>query len=154
MTTPNADVVAAVRQMLLDDAAISALVTDRIWGGSLPRSEDASMPRKNIVISRGGKAPSAGTNSYIGIQRVRLDIRCYGEDPFEAGTVYRHVDAFLKAVVPQTVDLADGGVRVHNAIESMGGIDMVDPDTDWPSVACAWSVSTAETVTPLAIVSS
>lgn len=140
----SADILAAVRQMLLDDIGISDLVSDRIYGGSLPRSEVASMPRKNIVLSRGGSVPSAGTASHIKVQRMRLDIRCYGEDGYEAGVVHRAVESFMKAITPQTVDLTDHRVLVHNAIESVGGVDLVDPDTDWPSVVCVWGVHASE----------
>lgn len=140
----SADIVAAVRQMLLDDIAIADLVDDRVWGTHLDRPEVASMPRKNIVISLGGSVPSAGSNSYIRVQRMRLDIRTYGEDGYEARRVWLLVNDFMKAITPTTVTLVDGGVRVHNAVESAGPISMVDPDTDWPSVVATWAVHYSE----------
>lgn len=153
-TNPNADVLAAVRWMLLDDNAISALVSDRIWGSDLDRTEIASMPRKNIVLSLGGRVPSAGDNSYIGVERLRIDVRCYGEDSYEARSVWRHVDAYMRAIVPTTIDLTDHSVRIWNAVASFGPVAMTDPDADWPSVSGAWGVVYALTSIPPVVVSS
>lgn len=150
----NADILSAVRQMLIDDAEVGDLVDERVWGGDLDREEVANMPRKNIVISRGGSVPSVGTASYIRVQRMRLDIRCYGEDSFEAGKVQRAVEAFMKAITPRVVELPDHSVYVQNAVESGGPIDLVDPDVDWPSVYCAWGVIASEEAIAPVLVSS
>lgn len=149
-----ADIVAAVRQMLLDDIAISDLVDGRIFGVSLPREEEAHMPRKNIVIARGGSVPSVGSNSYIAVKRMRLDFTVYGEDGYEASVLATTLDVFMKAIQPQVVTLTDGSVRVLNAVESSGPIDMVDPDTDWPSVRVTWAVEYSEHVIAAEAVSS
>lgn len=153
----TADIVSAVRQMLLDDIAISDLVDNRIYAGGVPHSVSATWgnePPKAIALSRGGSVLSAGTASYIKVQRLRLDVRCYGEDLYEAGRVHRLVEAFMKAITPQTVNITDHQVYVHNAVESAGGIDLVDPDTDWPSVASVWGVHASEEEIAAPVVSS
>jgi hypothetical protein len=154
----SADILAAVRQMLKDDIAIDDLVDGRVHGVSLTPAEVDVMsqnPRKNIVISRGGAVPSVGSASYVRVKRVRLDFRAYGEDSFEASTVSQAVDDFMKAIRAQLVELADGSaVHVDNAVESAGPIDMVDPDTDWPSVFTSWAVHYSEIPVTAPLVSS
>lgn len=150
----DADILAAVRQLLLDDIAISDLVNDRIWGVELPRTENASMPRKNIVLSPGGIVPSVGDASYVRIQRMRLDVRVYGEDPYEAMSVSRAVEAFMKAITPVVVHLISHSVLVYNATRSTGPIALIDPDTDWPSVYSSWGVAASEEQIAATVVSS
>lgn len=140
----SADVLAALVQLLKDDSAIDAYTDGRVWGVELDRAEVGNMPRKNIVVTPSGNAGSGGDASYAQISRGRFDFRCYGEDSYEAGVLGRVVWSFLKAIRPQTVQLIDGGVYVHNATVSGGPISMVDPDADWPFHWQSWGVHAAE----------
>jgi hypothetical protein len=84
----SADPLAAVRAHVAADVDVDTLVDGRVWGVELGRGEVPSMPRANVVLTLSGRVPSEGDNSYLQIGRVRLDVRAYGANPYEAMQVY------------------------------------------------------------------
>lgn len=134
---PN--VIAAVIQYLKTQTELNAAVASRIYGQSLPRVDSASMPRKCVVIRSMGGPADAGT---IELDRVRIDVRCYGQTEAEAFEVYRMVHHPLKYANRTSQGIA----FVHNAIRESGPIalqeETVEPDAVWPFVLTAWMVTT------------
>jgi hypothetical protein len=46
----------------------------------------------------------------------------------------------MKSMVPITVELDDGDVRLYNATVSGGPMNLTDPETDWPFVWASYGV--------------
>jgi len=105
------------------DSDISTLVSGRIYGGDLPKSEIESQPRKAILIVLSGGVED---NTYRRVARPNVDIYCYGENYYEAGTVDRAVYEVLKDVDRVSV----GDVFFHSVIVAGGAIQLKD-DLGW-----------------------
>lgn len=137
------DVLDAVVVELLADADVAALVGTRVFYASLPTPEVSAMPRKCVVVGSSGRVPMGTDNSYVDLARPRFDVKCYGEDQYEAKKVQVAVDAYMKALRPHNVALDDGDVRLHNATVSGGPTNMVEQIGDWPFVWAAYGVAAA-----------
>lgn len=133
----DADFLEGLREILIDDTDVAALVSTRVFGIELPRSEANSQPRKAIVLSLAG---GLGSSSYIEHGQNTVDVLCYGETPFEAERVRRTVHPVLK----QITRVIRAGVLIHSAIAVGGPITLRDRDTDWPISLETWQVSAAE----------
>lgn len=141
----SADVIAALC------VELASLASGRVWGIELDPVEAAlagstGVMRDNIVLTPAGRVPSAGDNSYIEIGRVRVDVRCYGADPFEALALYLAAHDAMKGIVPHVVVTDAGDVMLHNATVSAGPFALRDPDTDWPFVMGVYGVSYHEAI--------
>ena len=143
---------------ILDGLAtyLAALVSFPVYYPELPRSVNVDVSTNTLpqcaVLSDGGDAPSAGSNSYVKIARVRADIRCYGRTMLEAKATYRRLATLLKELRPVTVIVGPAGgetrVFLHNAIHSAGPIPLIDPETSWPFVVATWGISGSEVEIP------
>lgn len=133
------DRLTALIAILKADAAVSAQVGTRVFGGELPPAETASMPRKATVISHGGGLGVFG-GGYQEYGDTRVDARCYGETPLEADDVWRAAYGALK----QMRRTLQGTIYVHWARPSGGPLSLRDPDTDWPYVFSSFQVLAAE----------
>ena len=116
---------------LLRDAGLS-----RVWPDALARSETASMPRVNTVMSWAGGINTVAGASYVPLGQRRLQVRCYGATIPEArATLLVAAEAFkyLSPHVRQGVLL-----RVADVVsEPFTGRE---PDTDWPFATQMFSV--------------
>lgn len=129
-----ANVIEAVRLYLAADAGVAGRVDTRVFGGELPRTENDSMPRAAVVVSRAGGGLLGTTTTLYG--DVRLDVDCYGADPVEADGLYEDVERALKSLGGALYD----EVRLLWAKPSAGGVRGRDPDADWPMVISSWQV--------------
>jgi hypothetical protein len=124
----------AVRLYLAAAPAVAALIEGRAWGGEVPRSENASMPRAALVVSRAGGGTIGATTTAYG--DVRVDVDCYGASPYEADQLYVAVERALKSLAGAVHD----EVRLSWAKPSAAGVHGRDPDAGWPMVVSSWQV--------------
>jgi len=129
------DVVSAVVAVLRADAGVPI---DRVYYAELPKSEHATMPRKNVVVRKVGGFTA--DRARVRYQHQRIDIFCYGETPFEAAMLELAVYDALKQMVPHDV----GTCRIWDAEVSSGAIDLREPDTQWPLVFRSYVIAAAE----------
>lgn len=136
----------------IHDAVATLLTTDDVpvYYPDLPRDmpTDVSALPQFAVLTPGGNAFSEGDNSYVKVQRVRCDFRCYGPTGYAAKRAYDSLADVLKAITPQTVEVGPTdrrvGVRLHNATLSAGPVQLIDPETKWPFVYATWGVHGSE----------
>lgn len=129
-----------VRAILLADAAVSDLVSTRVYSGEVLPADIASMPRACVVLNPSGGSSSPGTLGNYGASRI--DTLCYGGSLGEAWSVYLAVYAALKHAAPQTA----GGVQVMSVRVLSKGALGTDPETQWPVALASFSALTAEVV--------
>lgn len=129
------DVVAAVVTVLRADAGVAI---NRVYYAELPQSEIANMPRQAIVVRKVGGFTS--DRARVRYQKQRIDVKCYGETPYEAAEIELAVYDALKQMEPQDVDTC----RIWDAEVSSGAIDLREPDTQWPLVFRSYVISAAE----------
>ena len=123
---------------------LEAFASGRVWGGELPRTENATMPRDNIVLTPVGRVPGEGDQGYARLGRIRVDVRCYGADSHGAFNLWASVHDALKAMRGHVVELDAGDVLLHNATISAGPFALHEPDTDWPFALGVYGVSYSE----------
>ena len=132
------NVTGALRAYLLDDTGISGLVGTRVYGppGNSPndplRKEMASWgitPRKTIMlVASGGAGGGRGARTRMRWVENRIDVRCYGETPYQA-------DVLHNKVYPAMIDLegyTSDDTRLVTAEVSGGPLPARDGDADWP----------------------
>lgn len=133
------DTAAAVRQYLLAQAEVSDLVVDRIFIGSLPKSEAVSMARKCIVMNQSGGnefGSGSGGNDLTETIDQRIDFATYGETAVEAAKVRTVVHHAMKNLIRQVF----AEVLLHRALPSGGAAFLKDPDGFWPLFLQSWSI--------------
>lgn len=110
----------------------------RVYGGELPRAQNASMPRAAVVLKgAGGGVLGQGYQNY---GDLRVDADCYGESPLAGWQLYLEVYALLKHLRREVA----AGVLLHWAKSSSRGISARDPETDWPLTVSSWQVLASE----------
>lgn len=134
------DPVAALIVLLRADPTVSGLVTDRIYWGELPRTENTSQPQPAIVLKPAGGGLIGGGYAKYGDRRV--DVFCYGETLNDSWLVYAALRARLKQMRAEVWD----GTALKWARESSGGVTDRDPRTQWPLTLSSWQVLAAEPV--------
>lgn len=122
-----AEIVTAIVELLKADAGVAALAGTRVFGGELPPSETALMPRKTIVIQPSGGVPFKPA-SLVKAEAQRLDVVAYGATPLEAATLRA---AAAHALV-LTVRAIFAGVLVHWVQSAGGYLAGRDRDGQWP----------------------
>lgn len=135
MTVPN--VVGALVAALLTDADVLALSGGRVFGGELPETEAASMPRAAVVLTPSGGLPSYGVD-YLG--RTRLDVRCYGGTQREGFLLDQAVHAYLK----HNLRKSSVNTLVHAVSPESGPFLLRDADAKWPLTFRTYIVLAAE----------
>lgn len=128
------DPLAAIKALLLADAAVAALAGHRVYGIELPASEAAHMPRKAVVVRpAGGISPVGG---FVDLTGGRIEIIAWGETAYEAALLAGAVFGALKPVRREVA----ANVLVH-WIEDAGGPTAIrDPDTGWPAAVQPYQV--------------
>ena len=123
------DPIAGLVRLALDDEALNDLVDGRVFGAELPKSEEAVMPRKCVVIrNAGGGTFGTGSRDFIQASHVRFDAQCYGETPMEAAKVRLATYDIFKNMARKVKQ----EVLIHSINPSSGPLPLRDPDTDWP----------------------
>ena len=116
------DVPAAIREVLLADAALVVKVGDRIYLLRLPEGHD--FDQQAVVYSiRGGS-----TDLYVPFIRPAIQLACWGKDSVAAQEVYRLVHDVLHDKSRVSVS---SGFLVYSFEESHGQ-NLIDPDTKKP----------------------
>ena len=135
----SADAKAAVIAYLLADADVASLAGTRVFGDeeAFRGVIDEVIP-KTVTVNRSGGMDDRG---YAPLDHQRFDIKCFGETRYEASKLYDALRLAMKAMVPTTISLNDGSVRLYNANRSGGAMDLVDPDAQWPYVWSSWMVT-------------
>lgn len=122
------DVVSAVRELLLADPTVNMMTEGRVFGGELPTTEVANMPRNNVVIAYAGGDQRRGTTPVAG---ARLTVWSWSKSFHTAGQLDAAVFDVLDAVIRKTI----GHVLIH-AIAPVGApTAFKDIDTGWPAYA-------------------
>ena len=135
----------AIIDILKANAAITSLVSTRVFGVELPQAEAASMPRKAIVIQpSGGGAFPVGSRDFVEHSTMRFDVFCYGETAFEAEKVRREVYDVLKQLKRTIIN----SVLVHWINPAGGLFALRDSDTDWPAMFQSHEMFYAERAVP------
>ena len=118
------DAVAAIREVLLADAALVVKVGDRIYLQRLPEGHD--FDQQALVFSiRGGT-----TELYIPFIRPSVLFQAWGQNSIAAQEVYR---ALHDALHDQSRVSVASGFLVY-ASEEVFGQNLIDPDTKKPFV--------------------
>lgn len=138
----SVDPVAAVRALLLADAAVAARVGTRITG-EIVEAEAPNMPRQNIVLKPAG-GPSEPGGGYQDYGKVRLDVICYGSTLNESWLLYLDTYAVLRAIRR----VKSQSVLVHSAEVSSKGSTARDPVKQWPVTYSSWFVLASEITAP------
>ena len=146
------NVTGAVISYLRADSVITGLVSQRIFGpgGNSPadpmRKEMATWgptPRKTVIVmASGGAATGAGANSNAPWLNNRLDIRCYGETPYQADVLQSKVYRRMKDLRGYSYQDANmGDVDLIDAVVAGGPLPGRDTDADWPYTLGVYAVS-------------
>jgi hypothetical protein len=117
------DPISTLVSVLQADAAVSALVGTRVFGGELDDATKALMPTEAVVVVPSGGASNLG-GGYLPFNDGRFDVICYGTSPFDAYGVW-------DVVVPALTRMQKTG-RVYWARLAGGPLSFRDPATDWP----------------------
>lgn len=78
--------------VLLNDAGVGALVSNRIYPGKLEQT--SSLPA--VVFQRSGTAPVSSVQGDSGLDQVRLQFDCYAKTPKATGDVSAAIRAAFK----------------------------------------------------------
>lgn len=120
MTIP--DPIADLRQVLLNDAAVAALVDDRVYHSELPEAQSSSMPEQAVVLALAGGPGRLKTTQ---LRHLRLDTLCYGATLYESQQLHAAVREAL-----ETLDRrSDSAISVEMASDGQNGRD---PLKQWP----------------------
>lgn len=136
------DPVTALCAYLRSDAELTVLVGTKVFGAELPENQNAAMPQRCVVLRRAGGGFLTG--GYLRAGDFRLDCFCYGPTPYEAARVNLAVQEALK----QMRRNVQGTALLHWANPSGGGINLRDPDAEWPLVFSSWQVFASEQEVP------
>lgn len=145
------DPVPGILMALKANSAIAALVGTRVYGEELPRNlivgdEEAgndSIPQA-IVVSSATGGFGLGQRSTIKVLPFRVDLKCYGETPYEARQVHYEVTSVLKRIIGKNFN----GTRYYRFIPEIAAMYARDPDTDWPFVFSSYDVWASEFAVP------
>lgn len=136
--TSIADYIGGLRAFLAADGVVSALAADVI-APEVRNTDVATMPKKLVVLKQSG-GPSLIDRGYLYVREHRVDVTCYGETPYEADRLHR---AVFGALV-QMRRVVQEGAMLHWAMPESTGLQMRDPDTEWPMVVSSWQVFASE----------
>ena len=141
------DPIVALVSYLKSIQDVSNLAGPRVYGAEMPDSVNAVMPKKVVVLRRAGGGiliGSGGGGGYLRVGDFRLDVRCYGETPFEAARLSLVVQEALK----QMRRNVQGSALLHWANPSGGPLSLRDPDAEWPLEFSSWQVLSSEQEVP------
>ncbi len=122
-----ADLEGALVAYLKSIPAVAVLTSSRIFGGELPPTETASMPRPAIVVKSSGGASLTGesTNEH---DTQRVDVFAFGATPRAAAKVMRETALALRFLRRSV----HAGCLIHWANSSSGSLPGREPVTEWP----------------------
>ena len=118
------------------DTAVNTLTEGRIYGAASRVTEADNQPRKMLVFRRMGGIPQG----YVDLSVPRVDFECYGETPFEAGTLWLAVQEALQNLSRDV----HNNTLLHLANQTAGPVDDRNLETHWPFVWSSWNVWVGE----------
>lgn len=88
-------------------------------------------PKGSFALVVSGPVGSPGGVREAGVDALRVDLHCYGPNPYEANRLYRQVHPCLCPTAQQGVaeSFTQSGVRFLTVDREAGPIAMVEPDT-------------------------
>jgi hypothetical protein len=122
-----ADLEGGVVAYLKSDPVTAAATEGRIFGGELPASETASMPRTALVVRASGGISLTG-ESKLEHDTQRLDVFAFGATPRAATAVMRAAALALRRLDRSV----HAGCLIHWANAASGSIAGREPVTEWP----------------------
>lgn len=122
-----ADLEGGLVAFLKADPFVAALAAGRVFGGELPASETASMPRPAIVVKASGGVSLLG-DTFVDHDTQRVDVFTFGPTPREAGRVMRAAFYALRSLRRSV----HAGCLIHWANAASGSIAGREPVTEWP----------------------
>lgn len=122
-----ADLEGGLVAYLKADIVTAAATAGRIFGGELPGSETASMPRTAIVLRASGGVSLTG-ESKLEHDTQRVDVFAFGATPRAAGAVMRAAFIALRRLERGV----HAGCLIHWANSASGSIAGREPVTEWP----------------------
>ena len=132
------DIIKATMTILSAEDTVSSLAGDFVFGGAIPKSAAADMPRHALSIQRA--SGFGGRNSFLQLEDSMIKLRCYGITEHAADQLYRACRDVLKQAPRQIVE----GFLVHGYEIAGSPFPLTDPDTHWPYVLSNWSLLAAE----------
>jgi hypothetical protein len=131
------DIYEGVREFLLADADVVAMLEGGIYVGEIDGAEIDLMPRRTAIITQAG---GMDNNSFLQVGSPRMEIWCYGESYFDAAKLDRMICAAMAAMCRKKVN----DVLLHTAARSGGPWSARDAETNWPVVHRSYTVTAAE----------
>lgn len=143
------DVMSALRQLILADAEIMALLAEsdgpgippaneRVFVNLIPRelisSVDTFHPPKMLVLRHAG---GLAKSDFTSIDQPNIDTVCYGEDHEQADRVRRAVWTRFMRLQRECVN----DVLLHDLNPNGGAITSVASDTTWPAIAQGYTLT-------------
>lgn len=138
------DPVVAMMELVKLSAGISTLAGGRVFGAELPEDEQAAMPRGAVVVSAAGiGTPPPGSKDFVAMRSTRLDVRCYGDSPADAGLLGACIDRHLHGARRQRLP---GGIVIWHATRIAGPVPYRAAPGDWPVSVWTYDLLHATTV--------
>jgi hypothetical protein len=122
-----ADLEGALVAFLKADAFVASMTAGRVFGGELPETETASMPRQAIVVRASGGVSLTG-ESFADHDTQRVDVFAFGPTPREATRLMRAAFYALRSLRRSV----HAGCLIHWANAASGSIAGREPVTEWP----------------------
>lgn len=136
----QADPIAAVVAYLKADPDVSTRVGEHVYGGSIPRALNASMPTEAVVVRPAGGYSVYGRGT-LPLGDPRMDTDCYGTSEYDSWLVHLDVQHAMKILLRHRA----AGVLLHSAAQSAGGVTARDPQTpEWPLTIASYTVISSE----------
>lgn len=128
----------ALRELVLAETTITALVSDRVYVHRIPRAvieaQDTFHPAKMVVLRPSG---GFGKADLLPTDDSLVTVLCYGESDYQAGRVRRAVWQFF---VELSRVKASDGTMIHHLNPTSGAVLLVDDQIVWPAVAQSYTV--------------
>ncbi len=116
-----ADTNSIIREYLVNQTALTAIVGTRIVSPRLPENE--TLPAISFFTRGGPSTP------YIpGMPEPSVQFDCWDDDPIDARTVYRTLYDALQGIQRQVVSLSGTDYIIWSAVEEVQGQDIPDVD--------------------------
>jgi len=138
-----ADPITTLRAYLLTVSSLSTEVGGRVFGEEVPSTETNSMPRKCLVLASSGGRMGLGAASNMDVGNIRIAVRSYASELYEARAIDRMVYEAMTAISRWS---ASGQGGLHYAVQESGPFVIRDPDTQWPFALSTYGLMTGEVV--------
>lgn len=119
---------AAILSFLLEQEGIQAIVSNRVYGESLPDEDINLMPRSCLVVAASPGYPSGSAMTKRKLYDLYVDVKCYGESAYEATQLFFVVHHYLIHLERKV----QGNTLLHSVVAETSLTQLRDADGDWP----------------------